>query len=78
MRFVITLNMPSVNGDKYISQVIGDHPANSVAEICEELAEKGYVLIDEFYAMDGGQKGYRQVGLTSVHERVVGKIREMR
>jgi len=48
MRFQITMNMPSRSGNS-VHQIIGEHPANSLGELVDDLSNSDFIIVDEIY-----------------------------
>ena len=73
MRFTFTVNMPSRNGNS-THNMCGEHPAKSLEEVAAELADKGFVIVEEFYRDDGPAK-WKSNGDIVLSAQVVAKIK---
>lgn len=73
MRFVLTVNMPSRNGNT-THNVCGEHPAKSLEEIAAELTDKGFIIVEEMYRDDGPAK-WKSHGDIMLSAQVIAKIR---
>lgn len=47
--FLITLNMPNGSGKNLVHQVVAEHPAASIQEFCEELNDRTFVVVRQWY-----------------------------
>jgi hypothetical protein len=76
MRFIFTMHMPSVSGN-LVHQIIGDHPAQSLAELAMELSSCDFLVVNEFYKDDSaGRSGLASRGPISLNCMHIGKIKE--
>ena len=55
-KFMFTMNMPSGNGN-LVHQVIGEHPANSCEELLEDIDNKEYIIIRQYYYVTDPETG---------------------
>lgn len=47
--FLITLNMPNGSGKNPVHQVVAEHPAASIQEFSEELNDRAFVVVKQWY-----------------------------
>lgn len=83
MQYVITMNVPVRSRDKHdgtpdrpqlVHQVLAEHPAATLAEVCAKILEDGCIIVDEIYK-DARTLAYYSVGETALLERYIAKIR---
>lgn len=77
MRFQITMNMPSRSGNS-VHQIIGDHPAKSLADLVDILSSSDFIIVDEIYKDNDSGKGYGNfysVGQIAINPLFIGKIK---
>ena len=48
MKFTITMNLPSFKNN-LVQQVIAEHPAKSLAELCQILNSSDFIMMRQFY-----------------------------
>ena len=78
MRFLFTMNMPSFTGH-LVHQVIGDHAAECIEELLENLEASDFIIVDEIYkdaeTKGAGARYYTkgQIVLNCMH---IGKVKE--
>lgn len=73
MRFQITLNMPSKNGNP-VHQVIGDANVKSLEEFVDLMEKSLFVIVREIYR-DQETGDYYPVGDMAINPNVIGKIK---
>ena len=79
MRFLFTMHMPSFGGHP-VHQIIGDHPANSLEDLVEEIGNSDFIIISEIYKDDGNRTklsnpDYFQKGDVSLNCMHIGKVK---
>lgn len=77
MRFQITMNMPSRSGNS-VHQIIGEHPANSLGELVDELSNSDFIIVDEIYKDNEAARGmgnFYSVGQIAINPLFIGKIK---
>ena len=77
MRFQITMNMPSRSGNS-VHQIIGEHPAKSLAELVEVLSASDFIIVEEIYKDNEagrGVGGFYGVGKIAINPLFIGKIK---
>lgn len=87
MRFLFTLNMPPGNLDrvldhrnispKFVHQVIGDHKSESCEELAEEMNDKQFIVVRQWYYdtdRQTGEKSWVDRGELILNTNQVGKI----
>lgn len=86
MRFLFTLNMPPGNPDRHsreaqqrlVHQVIGDHQAGSLVELCDEMNDSPFILVRQWYydSDHNGQKIWVDRGEIVINTQHIGKVVE--
>jgi len=71
MRFQITMNMPSRNGNS-VHQIIGDYPANSLEELVNIISQSDFIVVDEIYK---DNDGLYSNGNIAINPLFIGKIK---
>lgn len=77
MRFQITMNMPSRSGNS-VHQIIGEHSAQSLDELVEELSNSDFIIVDEIYKDNEAVRGmgsFYSVGKIAINPLFIGKIK---
>jgi hypothetical protein len=76
VKFLITMNMPARSGVP-IHQIIAEHPATSVEEFADALADHDFIVVEEFYrdADVQGPDQHRSVGLIAINPIYIGKVK---
>ena len=77
MRFLVTMNMPSINGTETHTLTL-DYPVNSQAELCALLNRQEFVIFRMFYRrqnMDGGI-WWQDRGEIIINTSFIGKAQE--
>lgn len=77
MRFQITMNMPSRSGNS-VHQIIGEHPAQSLEELAEEMSDSDFIIVDEIYkdsVASGGVGNFYSVGKIALNPLFIGKVK---
>lgn len=77
MRFQLTMNMPSRSGNS-VHQIIGEHSANSLEELVEELSNSDFIIVDEIYKDNEAARGmgnFYSVGKIAINPLFIGKIK---
>ena len=77
MRFLVTMNMPSINGmDTH--QLTLEHPANSQEEMCALLNRQEFIIFRMFYRRQGqdGEIWFQDRGEIIVNTHWIGKAQE--
>ena len=73
MKFLLTMNMPSVNG-KAVHQIVAEHNSKDVGEFAEYVADHNVIVVEEFYKDDDtGQ--IRSQGSIALNCSLIGKIK---
>jgi len=78
MRYLFTMNMPSFAGNS-VHQIIGDHPADSLDELLDDLNTNDFVTVVEVYKDATGKPHDSQyylkgpIVLNCMH---IGKVKE--
>lgn len=49
LRFVFTLSLPTAKGDP-VQEIIGEHPAKTLSELCAEMSDQEWILVRQFYS----------------------------
>ena len=77
MRFVITMNMPSSNG-YLVHQIIMEHPAKSVSEICKYLNDDLFIMGRQIYKRPDNDGNFVFVdrGDLVLNTNHIGKVQE--
>jgi hypothetical protein len=77
MRFVFTLGLPSYKGN-LVQQIIGDHPADSLDNLWDELNNVDFIRVDQFYHVihRNGDKEWQYKGPMLVSTNHIGKVQE--
>lgn len=71
MKFLITMNMPSANGN-LVHQLHVIHPSNTLVEFVSELSKNDFVIVEEYYKRE---TGYESRGEIAISYRHVGKVK---
>ena len=71
MKFLITMNMPSSNGN-LVHQLHVVHPSKTLVEFISELCKNDFVIVEEFYKRE---TGYESRGDIAISYRHIGKIK---
>ena len=77
MKFLITMNMPARSGVP-IHQIICEHPATSVDQFADALADHDFIVVEEFYRdanMSSGSEGHYSVGRIAINPLFIGKVK---
>lgn len=77
MRFQITMNMPSRSGNS-VHQIIGEHPAQSLEELADEMRDSDFIIVDEIYkdsVTNGGAGNFYSVGKIALNPLFIGKVK---
>ena len=77
MRFLVTMNMPSINGTETHTLTL-EYPVNSQAELCALLNRQEFVIFRMFYRrqnMDGGI-WWQDRGEIIINTSFIGKAQE--
>jgi hypothetical protein len=77
MRFQITMNMPSRSGNS-VHQIIGEHPAQSLEELADEMRDSDFIIVDEIYkdSVSAGSVGnFYSVGKIALNPLFIGKVK---
>jgi hypothetical protein len=76
MRFLFTMHMPSFSGN-LVHQVIGDYPAESLAEMTDIIANSDFIIVNEIYKNDDGRNKpiYFEKGEVSLNCLHIGKVK---
>ena len=77
MRFLVTMNMPSINGmDTH--QLTLEHPVNSQEEMCALLNKQEFIICRMFYRRQGqdGEIWFQDRGEIIVNTHWIGKAQE--
>ena len=80
MRFQITMNMPSRNGNA-VHQIVGDHPAMSLSEFVEALSGIDFIVVEELYRDVDANKhvgDYYSVGSIALNPLFIGKVKALK
>lgn len=76
MKFLITLNMPSVKNP--VHQIVVEHPAKTLAEFMEALNGNSFVVVEHFYSVDktdgSGGRTLKNMGEMGLNAKLVGKV----
>lgn len=73
MKLEIILNMPVRDG-ALVHRVVVDHKAPTLDEFMRELADCGYVIVDEYYP-DKITREYENYGPIAYNYTIVGKVK---
>ena len=77
MRFLLTLNMPSAQGNS-VHQVIMDHQSESLDDFCKLLSDEIFILGKQVYKriLDDGTSQYLDRGQLVINTAHIGKAQE--
>lgn len=73
MRFIITLNMPSYQGN-LVHQLVVEHGSPSLESFVEALSSNDFVVVEEFYR-DGKTGSSYSRGKLALNYQHIGKIK---
>lgn len=75
MRFVFSMDMPSSQGPM-VHQVIADHPAKSIEELCDALKRNNFIVVTQFYKDDtkGSEVIWTDRGPIILNTDIIGKV----
>lgn len=73
MKFTITMNMPSYQGN-LVHQLVVEHPSSSLEQFVGELSSNDFVIVEEFYRDGKNGSSYRQ-GKLALNYQHIGKIK---
>jgi len=78
-RYQFTLNMPSRAGS-LVHQVLGEHPAETLDQLTDEMSNTDFFLVDEIYKDNDGLSkktgtNYYSVGPLLLGTRWIGKVK---
>jgi len=71
VKFLITMNMPSSNGN-LVHQLHVLHPSNTLVEFVVKLCQNDFVIVEEFYKRETGYESRGEIAINSNH---VGKVK---
>ncbi len=71
MKFLITMNMPSSNGN-LVHQLHVLHPSKTLVEFVSKLCQNDFVIVEEFYKRDTGYESRGEIAINCNH---VGKVK---
>lgn len=71
MKFLITMNMPSSNGN-LVHQLHVLHPSKTLVEFVARLCQNDFVIVEEFYKRETGYENRGEIAINSNH---VGKVK---
>lgn len=73
MRFMLTLTMPTLNGNS-VHRMVCDHPAKSFDDFVDIIASDEFVIVDEIHRdTQSGQQW--SSGLSAINTSYIGKVR---
>jgi hypothetical protein len=77
MKFLFTMNMPSAQGYA-VHQVTVEYPAESVAELCEDLNENEFILCRQLYRQKNlrGEPSWLDRGDIVINTYHIGKVQQ--
>lgn len=73
MKFVITMNMPSYQGN-LVHQLVVEHESDSLEDFVKTLSENDFVIVEEFY-LDGRTGSSYSRGRLALNYQHIGKIK---
>lgn len=73
MRFLITMHMPSREGNS-VHQIHAGHDSESLDDFVETLCNNDFVIVEEFYRNQYDNQYYSR-GKIAVNHRYVGKVK---
>ena len=75
MRFLVTMRMPAFSGS-LVHQIVGEHPAESLEDFVEELHQRDFVILTEYYKNPNTGEYYSR-GPIAINHAHIGKIKEI-
>lgn len=76
MLFTFTMNMPSYQRN-LVHQVIGEHSAQSLDEMCDCLTLQDYIIVNQFYSQEtSAGRSLIAKGRVILNTAMIGKIIE--
>ena len=73
MRFSITMNMPSYQGN-LVHQIVVEHKSASLEEFIDEISNRDFIIVEEFY-LDGRNGTSYSRGMLALSYQHIGKIK---
>lgn len=79
MKFTITMNLPSFKNN-LVQQVIAEHPAKSLAELCQILNSSDFIMMRQFYTgvSPSRTREWKDRGLIILNVDHIGKAQEFK
>ena len=76
MRFLLTMNMPSAQGN-VIHQLTVDHDSESIMDFCEDLNNNPFIIVRLLYRIkEGANFLWRDKGDLILNTELIGKVVE--
>jgi hypothetical protein len=75
VRFLVTMNMPSYNGNA-VHQMHVEHPAKTLEDFIKSLQDNDFVIVEEYYKIRESN-GYESRGKIAISYRHIGKVKLM-
>lgn len=73
MKFVITMNMPSYQGN-LVHQLVVEHKSETLEDFVQALSENDFVIVEEFYLDSRTGSSYSR-GRLALNYQHIGKIK---
>jgi len=79
MKFTFIMNMPSKQGNS-VHQIIAEHPASTLQELLDEIANTDFLMVEEFYSerKDSGEPELASQGEIGLNPLFIGKVKALR
>jgi hypothetical protein len=74
MKFEVIMNMPVRDG-ALVHRIVCEHPAMSLQSFMDQLADDGYIIVDEYYPEYPRSPVYVNHGPIALAYATVGKVK---
>lgn len=74
MKFEVIINMPVRDGSP-VHRIVAEHPADSLDAFMDQLANDGFIIVDEYWPREVRSPFYVNHGPIALNYSVIGKVK---
>lgn len=74
MKFEVIMNMPVRDG-ALVHRIVCEHPARSLNDFMDKLADDGFIIVEEFYPKYPRSAIYESHGEIALAYSTIGKVK---